>query len=338
MSIYYLGAFPIEGGGVTLKNKYLYDSFKSNGLDIKRIDFNKITRNKNIIEFIKLLIAILNPFNSYCIGISTGKNTRRKFTQCLYYLNRRAMKKSIIMIMGGTAADEIIADPIYKKWMASYKRVYVETPKMKEQLQFAGLKNCDLYPNCRYRPAISRRINYSENDILSCVFFSLIVPEKGVDNILEAAKALPNISFSFYGHIPDSYKNTFFSKISHLTNVIYKGNFKGTTEEVYDELNKYDVLLFPTLYKTEGVPGILVEAKIAGIAEIVSNESHNAELVTNDIDGIVLQQNTSEQLIKAIKLLDLDRKKLHSLKQGSLESASMFYIENYIDKLLHEFS
>lgn len=172
--------------------------------------------------------------------------------------------------------------------------------------------------------------------VLRCVFFSQIQPEKGADLVLEAARMLPHVEFSFYGDIVDDYKDIFMSRVNAQQNVSYYGVFKGSIDAVYGELSKYDVLLFPTKWDIEGVPGILVEGKIAGLAEIVSNKSYNAELVRNGIEGIVLGDNSAADLAAAIQQLDENRKALSTLKAGSRSSAEQYFIENYISAIKRE--
>lgn len=107
MSVVYMGAFPPGYGGVTIKNQNLYIALEKE-MPIKKVDFNKVKR-KNVKESIRLVFHLLNPGDRFVVGVS-GKTTRKRFTQVLYYLNRKAMKKSIIMIMGGTASHDMSAD------------------------------------------------------------------------------------------------------------------------------------------------------------------------------------------------------------------------------------
>lgn len=172
-----------------------------------------------------------------------------------------------------------------------------------------------------------------EATVLRCVFFSQIQPEKGADLVLEAARMLPHVDFSFYGNIVDDYKDIFMNRVNAQQNVSYYGVFKGTIDAVYGELSKYDVLLFPTKWDIEGVPGILVEGKIAGLAEIVSNKSYNAELVRDGVEGVVIAENTGNCLAAAIQQLAEDRDFLNSMKKGSRESSEHYYIENYIESI-----
>ena len=301
MHTYYLGTFPPPFGGVTTKNLNLYTAL-SKKTDIGKIDFSKI-KSKNVVELLRLFTVLFNRNNTFVIGVA-GRKTRKRFCKLLYYINRKAMSHSLVFLMGGSVSHDIAADIEYQKYMAAYKVIYVETQGMKTELENVGLNNVLVYPNCRVKPQKMKDTENKRTGKLRCVFFSLIQANKGVDNILIAAKELPNIDFAFYGHIDDDYKEHFSNVVAELPNVEYMGVFSGDSESVYGELTKYDVVLLPTKWKTEGIPGILVEAKIAGVTCIVSDESYNAEIIKNDEEGIVLRENTPENLTAAIKKLD----------------------------------
>lgn len=326
MGVVYIGAFPPGYGGVTIKNQNLFIALEQE-IPIKKVDLNRVKR-KDIREICRLVFHLLNPRNRFVVGVS-GKTTRKRFTQMLYYFNRRAMKKSIIIIMGGTAAHDMSTDPEYKKCAMGYKKIYVETQSMKAEMDVAGFENVDVYPNGRFRPQKVIELK-AEDKKLRCVFFSLIQPEKGVDLVLKAAEVLPGVDFAFYGKIIDGFKENFINNVDRLPNASYRGVFKGTSEEVYAELSQYDVLLLPTRWVAEGVPGILVEGKIAGLTEIVTNHNYNAEIVKNGQDGIVLKNNTVEDLIEAILYLQENPDVLREMKLNSRKSAEKYYIENSI--------
>ena len=157
-------------------------------------------------------------------------------------------------------------------------------------------------------------IDSFDRERLKCVFFSLIQAKKGADIVLN--------------------EKHFMVEIASLPNVQYHGLFKGSNEDVYAELAKYDVLLFPTKWKTEGVPGILVEGKIAGLAEVVSNESYNSEIVKDGVEGIVLKENTKECLVETILHLESNKGNLRKMQVCSKESAKRFFIETYLPSIL----
>lgn len=231
-----------------------------------------------------------------------------------------------MLVMGGIVEDIIQAGPQYMEKLSTYRRVYVELPGMAGKLSDAGVTNAAVYPNGRPRPQTLEPIRTGSGSLRS-VFFSQIEPDKGVDRILEAAKKLPDIQFDFYGRIVPGYDAEFRAEISGMKNVCYHGVFTGDSEGVYKTLNQYDVLLLPTRCKTEGLPGILIEAKIAGIPAIVSAINHNREIVNDGVDGIVLSADTAECLAAALQTLAANRTLLAAMKTASRASAQQYYID-----------
>lgn len=322
MKIYYIGSFPPVYGGVTIKNKNLYEALSSQ-LELRKIDMNRIKRG-NILEMLRFGWAMLTG-RQYIIGLAGQKN-RRRFTKLMYRFKRRVMARSVLMVMGGVVEDVIQAGPDFMAMYSTYRRVFLEFPGMARKLTEAGVTNAAVYPNGRPRPDIFQPVTAGA-DTLQCVFFSQIEPNKGVDRILEAAKELPEVQFHFYGRIIPAYQEVFMREINGLDNVQYHGLFTGSSDAVYGQLSQYDVLLLPTRCKTEGLPGILIEAKIAGIPSIITGINYNREIVNNGVDGFILQEDTAVCLAQAIRTLDSDRSLLLRMKHAARESAEQYYID-----------
>ncbi len=329
MTIRYIGNFPPPYGGVTRKNKLLYDCLQER-LKIKH--FEKPSFLPEALYQVLVLLSALIPGQQLIIGLSSKGGKSGLLTRLLFIFNRRVMRRSVYFMMGGTEAGRIASDQKEREWYGTYRKIYVETESMERCLKDAGLTNVAVFPNCRRRP-VKATENHS-NTKLQCVFFSIIEPMKGTELILDAAAKLPDIDFSFYGMVDSSYERQFLDTVENLGNVRYMGIFKGNSEDTYRELEKYDVLLFPTKWESEGVPGILVEAKMAGIPSIVSDVSYNAELVHDGKDGIVMQDNDPGTLCRAIRRLEEDRAFLSELKAGSRSSAEEYSIDSYIDEIV----
>lgn len=336
----YIGNFPPPFGGVTIKNQLLYDELLSNNLDIIRFS-QKHWMPKRIYQLINCFLSLI-PGQRLIIGISGRGGTSLLQTKLLYYLNNRTMQRSVYFMMGGQESGRIVSDNRQIEMYSVYKKIYVEMPSMRVQLQEAGMTNVELFPNCRKRVSdtLKRELLTSMGKCINCdetlkvVFFSQISINKGIDIVVAAAEKLRNIHFHIYGEIVKGFEEEFFNSISHLENVDYHGVFRGKEEEVYLELMKYDVLVLPTRWKSEGVPGVLVEGKIAGLPAIVSDVAYNAEIVSDGISGVLLKENTAEELVSVILNLNEDRKTLMKLKEGALMSSEMYIIDQYTNRII----
>ena len=107
MAIYYIGSFPPSYGGVTIKNKNLSE-FLRRELDIRTIDMNRIKR-RDIREMLRFCWAMAVG-RQYVIGLAGQKN-RRQFTKMMYRFKRKAMKRSVMLVMSGVVEDVIQAGP-----------------------------------------------------------------------------------------------------------------------------------------------------------------------------------------------------------------------------------
>ena len=118
MKIYYIGSFPPVYGGVTIKNKNLSEVLDEK-MDMRKIDMNLVKRGK-IKEIIRLIGALILG-KQYIIGLACQKN-RRIFTKYMYLFKKKAMKRSVLIIMGGLVNDVIEAGERNIKRINTYKK------------------------------------------------------------------------------------------------------------------------------------------------------------------------------------------------------------------------
>ncbi len=339
MRVFYVGVFPPERDGISVKNANLFRALKSKQSDLvkmDKIDLNKVKR-KDLKEIARLIAVILNRESRLIIGISSAGKSLDAFIQLLHALNKKCLSNSVIMVMGGNLAKEVVNDHAKTERLAQAKRLFVETDQMRHDFCKIGIRKVSIYPNCRFKPEKEYKVSVNKEKPVRCLFFSDISKEKGSDIALEAAAKLKEtISIDFYGKIKEDYQNEFASEIELVKNAVYRGLFRGTVEETYSLMNEYDVLVFPSRWRNEGVPGALIEAKIAGLTIIASDICYNKEIVKDQVDGMILKENTVEMLVKKLKYLDQNRDLLHQLKQESLESSRKFYVESYCNYVLDE--
>lgn len=339
MRVFYVGVFPPERDGISVKNENLFralESKQSNLVKLDKIDLNKVKR-KNLKEIARLIPVVLNRESRLIIGISSAGKSLDAFIKLLHALNKKCLSNSVIMVMGGNLAKEVVNDHAKTERLGQAKRLFVETEQMRQDFYKMGIHKVSIYPNCRFQPEKEYKVSVNKGKLVRCLFFSDISKEKGSDIALEAAAKLKEtISIDFYGKIREDYQDEFISEIKLVKNAAYRGLFRGSVEETYRLMNEYDVLVFPSRWRNEGVPGALIEAKIAGLAIIASDICYNKEIVEDQVDGMILKENTVEMLVEKLKCLDQNRDLLHQLKQGSLKSSRKFYVESYSDNVMDE--
>lgn len=154
--------------------------------------------------------------------------------------------------------------------------------------------------------------------------------------MLETANSLPEVAFHFYGRVDSGFKQRFGAGQFDPPNVEYHGVFDSVSGDVQAELSQCDLHLLPTSWLNEGVPGVLEETKIATVPSVVSDCCHNAEVVKDGIDGIVLKERTERNSSAAIAGCARNPVRLDEVKHAALVSAERFYIDCYVDLIVSE--
>lgn len=329
--ISYIGSFPPPYGGVTVKNDLIFRHL-SNSLPLEKVDLSRM-KALNVRDAAAFVHALLSREGSLVIGMSRA--WRRHTTLVLYMLNREKMARSVVFVMGGAIPTGSDIDRL-----AHFRRIYVETEAMRRDFEGVGLPNAAVYPNCRERPKIPIQLRRrATGEPLSCVYFSHISVVKGAGVVLRAAAELPEAEFNFYGQITPDFKDEFLLRVRALPNATYHGVFDSARDDAIGELVRYDVHLFPTMAPHEGVPGVIVETKVAGLPTLATNRCHNAGLIADGADGLLMSGDSSEEelageMVAGLRRLADDPSLLASMKAAALASAESFYIDNHVQQLI----
>ncbi|EEG51026.1 glycosyltransferase, group 1 family protein [Blautia hydrogenotrophica DSM 10507] len=334
----FLCELPPPYGGVTVKNQLIINYTLQLQKPIDIIDLYECKRNKKSVlkTFGKIIISMLTQRR---IIYGFGSYKRLKIVIYLQRLcgGKKSLRMSKNIVMGGVFQDYIRTQKCLKKLLIQMKTHYVETEGMKAELEKMGFSNIEVFPNPKSEtgscpPQISK-----PNAPLRLVYFSQISKEKGVKDIIDLVSLLDRrktVSYclDFYGHIKDDIKTEFCEFIKESPYVRYCGIFDSTKSNVYQKLNTYDILLFPTHWDTEGVPGILIEAKMAGLAIIASNCSYNKEIIQiNKKEGFLVYNDYPCEMYKIIKQLENDKNLLYQIKTASFQSRIRYRLDEYKD-------
>jgi glycosyltransferase involved in cell wall biosynthesis len=204
-----------------------------------------------------------------------------------------------------------------------FDKFYYESPYFIKKMIFYALKNSDLIISlseswkskildicCNniaalYNPTVIKEKNIKENNFLNVLFLGLLSKNKGVFNIIEAAKHIKsdNIKISLYG----DGDRKIFEKIIKENNLQNKIEVKGwiSGEEKEKALKNADVLILPSY--NEGLPMSILEAMAVGLPIISTPVGGITEAVENEVNGFIIKAGDFEALAEKIDLLAGDR-------------------------------
>lgn len=167
-----------------------------------------------------------------------------------------------------------------------------------EAIWFPNVRNSNLY-------------NVSEKYEKRLVFVAQVYEDKGVDILLRLSNRLPDdYSIDIYGPITDSrYTYEFFSH--------YRAKYCGTLkpDEVARTLSKYNIMVFPTWWHSEGYPGVIIEALSVGMPVVSSRIGGIPEIIEDGISGILVDVKDEEAFEKAV--LSIDQKQYDTLRSAA---------------------
>ncbi len=194
----------------------------------------------------------------------------------------RAKKAGKKVIMHGHSTKEdfensfvgsnLIA-PLFKWWICQfYKRadaMITPTPYAKQLIQSYGI-TCPIYPVSngielsRYKPDLQKEKAFKEHfglkaDDKVVICAGLYFERKGIDDFIEVARLMPDVTFIWFGESPMwqiPHKVRRLVKRDHPDNVIFAGYIKGDVFE--GAMSGSDCFFFPSREETEGI--VVLEA------------------------------------------------------------------------------
>lgn len=154
------------------------------------------------------------------------------------------------------------------------------------------------------------------------LYFGRISEEKGIDQIVAAAKALPEIRFKVAGSGPEE------DKVKGISNIDFVG-FK-TGVELHTLIAHAAFSLYPSVWY-ENCPLSIMESLSLKTPVITRDLGGMAELVEDGVTGYRVRNE--EEFIDRIRRLHSD-KTLQEEMQGNCEGAAFMNLSEYVDGLL----
>lgn len=317
-------------GGEEYKNQLILSKLKSEYIDLKYVD--TILWKKSTSTVYRLFKNLF--FSDFdLIVISASSVSTYRLLKLINFIRPQILKKISYLVIGGYFPVAVETGQFKNVFYEKLKCIIVEGEYLKAKLsKYLLCVPIFVIPNFKYFPRLDF-LNKGYRKLFRFVFVGRICKEKGVDLIFNAAKKIEfdfekyQFQIDFFGPIEGEYK---FNEICS-----YKGylDFINYPEKCYKILSNYDCLLFPTLWKGEGFPGVIIDAYIAGLSIIASEWNMNSEVIKNGINGYLIPANNELALIKKMIWM-MDNKEITAIMGNNNRAyASRFHIENIWSEL-----
>ena len=228
---------------------------------------------------------------------------------------------------------------LYKRGLRKAQKVFFQNTENRDFMISHGVVKCsyDMLPGSGVNLTQYDVSPYPDSDTVDCVFIARVMKEKGIDQYLDAAKVIrkkyPNTRFHICGFCEQNYEDIL-KELNDDGTVIYH----GLVSDMVPIYNIAACIVHPTYYP-EGLSNVLLESASCGRPIITTDRSGCREVVEDGINGYVVKQQDSQDLIDKIeKFLSLnyeDRKAmgLAGRKKVEREFDRRIVIQKYMNEI-----
>ncbi len=248
-----------------------------------------------------------------------------------YVINFFARKKKIKIysVVGAWLPNLLEKRKGIKKQLKKFDYIFSETQTMHTKLNEQGFDNVVVVPNFKdISPIKEEDVKYDFEYPLPLCTFSRVVKQKGISDAILACKRINEDAgkiicrLDIYGPISEDYKEEFSQLCEEFSQFV---EYKGVADpsESVSILKEYYMLLFPTLYYTEGVPGTIIDAFSAGVP-VLASEWESYKDVLSKRDSITYEFASNEALYKKLKYCIENVEEIISYRKECIKSAERF--------------
>lgn len=306
----------LDGQTVKTRDVYRLATEQSGDYSVDYFDTQDLKKNKLLV--LRMFWKVIHCDTLFYLP---AQNNLKVFFPIIFVFSRLFKFNIHYFVVGGWLREYLTKLPIHRFMLSRINGIHAETKRLKNELEdYYGFNNVDIFPNFRF---FEFNPKSSESEKLRIVFMARVIKQKGLDWIFDLAdyisayKLQDKYSITFFGPETDEEKEYFESNVAKYEFVEYRGPLQP--EEIHETLSKYDVMLLPTHFYTEGLPGSIVDAYISGIPVIVTEWKHSHEFVDDGKSGFIVPfENGKQQLIDRVLSLETDRILLRNMKANAL--------------------
>lgn len=247
-------------------------------------------------------------------------------------------KTKIYSVIGAWLPSILEKEKGFEKQLKKFDYIFSETKTMQNKLEEKGFENVVTVPNFKdIAPIEEDKIKCSFEEPLPFCIFSRILKQKGVGEAICACDRLNNelgksaCTLDVYGPIDEDYREEFSELCKKYPSVV---RYKGVVDpsKSVEALKDYYMLLFPTLFYTEGIPGTIIDAFSAGVP-VLASEWESYKDVLSENDSITYKFSDSEDLYKKLKYCVENVDTINDLRKGCLKSSQRFSQNSAVEQI-----
>lgn len=190
---------------------------------------------------------------------------------------------------------------LYRCGLKNAQKVFLQNSENRDfMLNHKVIKNSyDLLPGSGVNLKKYQPLEYPNGDTIDFVFISRIMKEKGIDQYLEAAKAIRGRHPETQFHICGEPEPEYIGKLKEYTDsgiVIHHGRISDISG-----IHRISCCTIHPTYYPEGMSNVLLESCACARPIITTDRAGCIEIVDNGVNGFVVKKQDSNDLIEKVE-------------------------------------
>lgn len=341
MNILFVGPLPPPTHGQSVAFEEAYFKTHANKFVVNQNFENKLLFNKIISTSLSLIkITYFLFFKKIDIIYFTCSRSKFGSTKDIYLLSlANILKIKVVNHLHGADFHDF-----YEQLGSVYKRILhwsyanidtsiVLLPSMQNQfLNTWPDMNIEIIANF-YSSELDVINKKNKHETIELLYLSNLLASKGILDLLDAVSILDEHDINYRLSIAGAFlsddhlsskeiEKEFRKQIQDNTNITYLGTIHG--DKKVETLEKSDIFLLPTYYKTEAFPISILEAMRAGNVIITTNHNYLPEVVNENM-GTLIPIKSPKSIFMAIKKYIENRRLLKKVQDYNIAYSKKHY-------------
>lgn len=244
------------------------------------------------------------------------------------------------IVIGGWLPSMTTKKPLLRKIAKKYDYIYVETKTMERSLQEQGFNNVVIVPNVKNLEILDVKefhSYYTAPPYRLCTF-SRVMKQKGIEDIISAVREINETrndviyELDIYGKIEDN-EIEWFNKIEKTMPNYCKYKGMVSPNESTKVIKDYYLLVFPTLFYTEGIPGTIIDAYASGVPVLSSRWESFEDIIDDGVTGFGYEFGNYQALKDRLMDFSNNPTKVNELKINCCQKANYYLASNVMNYL-----
>ena len=321
--------------GQTVKTRSLEKALQQRGEEILTVDSYKW--KKHPFAFLFRIIKLILKSDVLIMLPDAGGVKIYPYIVNLF-ANKRKIK--VYDVVGAWLPGFLTTNHRIKNQLLRFDLILVETSTMKRKLEELSFSNVEIVPNFKdIKPLPTSSLEREFSQPLPFCIFSRVMKEKGISDAVYAIERINRergkiaCTLDIYGPVQETYSLEFDRLLnSHASFVKYCGITEP--EKSVDVLKSYYMLLFPTLFYTEGIPGTIIDAFSAGVP-VLSSEWESYSDVLSENDSITFKFGDKLDLYNKLNFCIDNSDAINSLRDNCIVNAGKFSLESAFEQIMN---